>query len=388
MLRSITLLSGLLAVSLPLAAQTKNIALTGRPLATLDEPFTAISGLVEMPGNKAVVLDVQESRLLMVNFASGDVAPIGRRGGGPGEWQQPLSLLRGAANQAILGDPGLSKLHLVGPDGKISGAILPPSDDPREMIGMTMSRGSDARGRLFFQAMPAFEGGGGIPDSANIVRYDPATKKSEVIGTIPTGMTGSVSGNQGSMRVTMRSKPLAATDAWAALPDGRVAIVRANPYRVDIVGGSGQVQRGTAVRYAPIKIGKAERDAYRERLASTRPMMVSIGGGGGGGAVASGTRGGASGAPVIPDEEFPEVMPPFAGRDAVQVTPEGEIWVLRTRAASDRTPTYDIFSSTGQLMGKATLKPNSMVVGFGAGVVYVARQDPEDDLRYLEKYSR
>jgi len=82
------------------------------------------------------------------------------------------------------------------------------------------------------------------------------------------------------------------------------------------------------------------------------------------------------------------VMPPFTERDAVQVTPEGEIWVLRTRAAADRTPTYDIFSNTGQLVGKATLKPNSMVVGFGTGVVYVARQDPEDDLRYLEKYAR
>lgn len=382
MLRSMTLLSATVALSLPLAAQTKTIALTGRPLATLDEPFTAISGFVEMPGNKAVVLDVQESRLLMVNFASGDVSPIGRRGGGPGEWQQPLSLLRGSGNQAILGDPGLSKLHLVGQDGKISGAILPPTDDPREMIGMTMSRGSDARGRVYYQAMPGFEGGG-IPDSANILRYDPATKTSQLIGTIPTGLTGSASGSSGEMRVMMRTLPLAATDTWAALPDGRVAIVRANPYRVDIVSGPGQVQRGAPVNYAPIKVGTAERDLYRAQRASQRPVMVSIGGGGGARPTPP-----TQGASAIPDEEFPAVMPPFTGRDAVQVTPEGEIWVLRTRAAADRTPTYDIFSNTGQLMGKATLKPNSMVVGFGAGVVYVARQDPEDDLRYLEKYAR
>jgi hypothetical protein len=385
-LRSITFLSGLMALSFPLAAQSKTVNLTGRPVATLDEPFTAISGLVEMPGNKAVVLDVQESRLLMVSFANGAITPIGRRGGGPGEWRQPLSLLRGTANQAILGDPGLSKLHLVGPDGKISGAILPPGDDPREMIGMTMSRGTDSRGRLYFQAMPAFTGGG-IPDSANIVRFDPASKQSEVLGTIPTGMTGSVSGSAGSMEVRMRAKPLAATDAWTALPDGRVAIVRANPYRVDIVSGKGQVQRGPAVNYTPVRIGKAERDLFREQRASQRPVMISIGGGGGS---TSDSRqlGGPAGASGIPDEEFPAVMPPFTGRDAVQVTPEGEIWVLRTRGAADKTPTYDIFSSSGQLVGKATLKPNSTVVGFGAGVVYVARQDPEDDLRYLEKYVR
>jgi hypothetical protein len=40
------------------------------------------------------------------------------------------------------------------------------------------------------------------------------------------------------------------------------------------------------------------------------------------------------------------------------------------------------------LVGKATLKPHSTVVGFGSGVIYVARQDPEDDLRYLEMYAR
>ncbi|MBP6444054.1 MAG: hypothetical protein KA267_08560, partial [Gemmatimonadales bacterium] len=90
----------------------------------------------------------------------------------------------------------------------------------------------------------------------------------------------------------------------------------------------------------------------------------------------------------IPDEEFPAVMPPFSGQGAVLISPDGEIWVLRTRPASDKVPTYDIFNSAGQLTGKATLKPNSAVVGFGAGVVYVARQDPEDDLRYLEKYAR
>ncbi len=81
-------------------------------------------------------------------------------------------------------------------------------------------------------------------------------------------------------------------------------------------------------------------------------------------------------------------MPPFSGQGAVLISPDGEIWVLRTRPASDKVPTYDIFNSAGQLTGKATLKPNSAVVGFGAGVVYVARQDPEDDLRYLEKYAR
>jgi len=89
---------------------------------------------------------------------------------------------------------------------------------------------------------------------------------------------------------------------------------------------------------------------------------------------------------AIPDEDFPPVMPAYSNQ--VRVSPEGEVWVPRNRPASDNVPTYDIFDSSGKLVGKATLKPNSAVVGFGAGAVYVARQDPDDDLRYLEKYSR
>lgn len=379
------LLTMLAFATVPLAAQSRSVNLTGKPLATLDEPFTNISGLVEMSGQQAVLLDPQESRLVMVNFATGAVTGIGRSGGGPGEWRQPMSVLPGPGGQAVVGDPGLGKLHLVGADGKISGAILPPADGGVAGISMTLARGIDNRGRLYFQSLPN-PTDGNIPDVAEVRRYDPATKESQLITTVPSGMTGAASGGQGNFTVRMRSLPLAMTDAWVALPDGRVAVVRANPYRVDVVTGPSQIRTGPVVPHTPLRVTKADRDAYRERAASARPMMVTVGGGGGGTLPPGAFR--QSGQSEIPDSDFPEVMPPFTGRGAVLVTPEGEIWVQRTRSANDKTPTYDIFSSDGRLAGKATLKPNSAVVGFGKGVVYVARQDPEDDLRYVEKYGR
>lgn len=379
------LLTMLAFATVPLAAQSRSVNLTGKPLATLDEPFTNISGLVEMSGDRAVILDQQESRLVMVNFATGTVSAIGRSGGGPGEWRQPVSVLSGPGGQAIVGDPGLGKLHLVGADGKVSGAILPSAEEGIGAISTTMARGTDRQGRLYYQSLPS-PTSGTIPDVAEVRRYDPATKKTQLIITVPSGMTGAASGGQGNFNVRMRSLPLAMTDAWVSLPDGRVAVVRAKPYRVDIVDGAGQVKTGPVVPYTPLRVTKADRDAYRERAASARPMMIAIGGGGG--SPSPGAMRGPTGQSDIPDSDFPEVMPPFSGRGAVLATPEGEIWVQRTRAANDKTPTWDIFSATGQLVGKATLKPLSTVVGFGAGVVYVARQDPEDDLRYVEKYGR
>jgi hypothetical protein len=71
----------------------------------------------------------------------------------------------------------------------------------------------------------------------------------------------------------------------------------------------------------------------------------------------------------------------------VQVTPEGEVWVLRTRPAGDKVPTYDVFDRNGALVKKVVLNPRSRVVGFGRGAVYVTRSD-EDDLLYLERYRR
>ena len=53
---------------------------------------------------------------------------------------------------------------------------------------------------------------------------------------------------------------------------------------------------------------------------------------------------------VAPQEaseiEWPETLPAFSGNDAVQMTPDGQVWVQRVKSASDKTPTYDIFDGT------------------------------------------
>jgi hypothetical protein len=72
---------------------------------------------------------------------------------------------------------------------------------------------------------------------------------------------------------------------------------------------------------------------------------------------------------------------------AVVVAPGGEAWVLRTRPAGDKVPTCDVFNKAGALVKKVALNPNSRVVGFGKGTVYVARTD-EDDLQWLQRYTR
>jgi len=170
--------------------------------------------------------------------------------------------------------------------------------------------------------------------------------------------------------------------AWGVAADGRIAIVTPDPYQVTWRSARG-LTVGREVPYTPIKVTDAEKKAYKEAQARRPPMMIAMTAGGGGG----GTRTIQPGPGDLPEPQFPETMPPFTGTGAVLVTPEGEVWVQRTRKAGDKTPRYDVFDGSGNLVRQVTLRANSRVVAFGDGTVYVARMD-EDDLEYLERYGR
>ena len=73
------------------------------------------------------------------------------------------------------------------------------------------------------------------------------------------------------------------------------------------------------------------------------------------------------------DMKWPTHKPPFPP-SAARVTPEGRVWVQRS-GAEGAAPVYDEFDEAGRLMRRIALARGSRVVGFGKGVVYVARTD-------------
>ncbi len=377
--------AALAAASLP--AQSRVVDLTGRPNAALDEPFTAITGLQEVAPGKVVIADMAEQRLVLGDLAANSVRDVGHKGGGPGEWQMAMGVSPGPGGVAYVADPSLRKLHAVDASGKIIRTVpFPGADgDGPGVMTLMIPRGTDNQGRMFFTGRPFVMGQKEQPDSVPILRWDARTKRTDTLIQLKneTKVTQSGGGASGSMRVMARvgGGPLRADPSWRPMPDGRVAVLNPSPYRVDVVDAASAIHRGTPVPFAPIKVGAAEREAYRKQMASQPRMGITVGSGG------TSMRNMSGGdVPTIADEEFPATMGPYVDGGNLQVAPNGEIWVLRARPASDKVPTYDIFSNRGRLVGKATLRPNSQVVGFGAGVVYVARQDPSDDLRYIEQY--
>jgi hypothetical protein len=177
------------------------------------------------------------------------------------------------------------------------------------------------------------------------------------------------------------SEVWAPADAWAVAENGRVARVLPEPYRVIWYDAARRATPGPVVAYQPMRVTEADKAEFRESLRASPPTMVMFTQG------AGGNRTSTNAAPQMPEPAFAETKPPFFGSGSIVATPDGEVWVLRTRAAGDKIPVYDVFDNSGRLVRKVSLAARSRVVGFGKTSVYVARMD-EDDLEYLQRYSR
>lgn len=373
---SISLL--LVAVLLPIASASSQLRLdlTGRPDATIGEPFTTIAGVRELPGQRALVTDQMDRGITLVDFTAGTRAPVGRQGDGPGEYRFPTAPLPGIADTTWVVDATLRRILRISADGRMAASPLamPSGGVPG---GLSRARGTDRLGRIYFEGSGFDQERGAFIDSVAVVRWDPSDGRIEMITRVSNGGRVRLNLPTGVSSLARSITPFPHLDAWAVLPDGRVAVVHHSPFRVDVVDVAGHVRRGTVRESPAIAITAAERVAYRRRVEGARVGALRTGGG-------SGPQ---SRAPELPDEAFPSTMPPFIAA-TVLATPEGEIWVGRSHAATDRTWRYDIFDATGRLLGAATLRNGSLVAGFGEATVYVARTDPADDLVYLERYKR
>ena len=377
-----------------------------KPDATFDEPFTAASSIRELRGGKVIVSDSRDKVVQVVDFAAGTATKIGREGSGPAEYSMPTSLWPMPDGTTFLQDPLNRRYLVLGADGKPTGNpvampnLSPPPGAPGPggarrdgpggfRVGFANAQGVDARGRLYLLP-PTFTAEGTTPDSGAIVRWTPKgtaetdePAQTEKVAHVRLPKNNQSSTNRGGeVRVMVGMAPIfTAQEVWGVDATGRIARVSPAPYQVHWIA-DGKVTSGPVVPYTAPKVTQADKEEYLEARRRNPPMMMSVTTGPGGTQRQMGPPPGG-----LPDPEFAETKPPFLTQGSVQVTPDGEVWVLRTRPAGDKIPTYDVFDRNGVLVKKVVLNPRSRVVGFGAGAVYVARSD-EDDLQYLERYKR
>ena len=355
--------------SAPLAAQAPLVTLS-RPLAELEEPLDRVYSVAELRDGRVVATDLMGPSITLVDFGAGTAVPLGRTGAGPNEYRMPERVIAGAGDSLFVVDVGQRRFLRIAPDGKVAGVLPFP-----EKAGFGRFRGADRLGRFYFEGRrlrDAHDGPEAAPaDSVPVVRWDPKTDRLDTMALVLVPPLAKPSeGSAGGRTVIMsRPEPFSPQDEWAVTPDGRVALVRATPYRVDWRMPDGRRAGGPVIPYEKVRVTQADRDRI---LKGSGQAQLSTGA-----KIAM--------APPPDDLKWPAFKPPFAAASAL-VTPDGKVWVQRA-GAEGAAPVYDEFDEAGRLVRRIAVAKGSRVVGFGKGVVYVARPD-EDDLMHLQRFAR
>jgi hypothetical protein len=372
-----------------------------KPEVEFAEPFSRLVGVRELRDGRVIVADSKDKTVQVLDLKAQKATKIGREGSGPGEYGIPTALVTLPSDTTLVVDPLNSRFLRIGPDAKPGAtfrledgappAPAAPAGAPpgglRVMAGLNAPRATDAKGYLYFEGSPISFGPNGpvSADSAPVMRYDRKTYKYDTLTfvTLPKNSASvqsrSSGGNQNvSVRVGAGA-PFPARDVWTALPNGTVVVARVKDYHLDVIAPSKQLSRGPAVPFTPVKVGEAEKAEYRQSQITNAPLAIMRTNDNGRVQTNASTL-----PPAEEPKEWPATKPPFAGQ--IIAAPNGEVWVARSRPASDLIPKYDVFSATGKLTRQVALPKNTRLVGFGnAGAIYTVRTD-EDDLQYLQRF--
>ena len=383
-----TLLAGSLTTA---AAQSVPARTLSRPDARYAEPFTSLVGIRELSDGRVLIGDSHERTVQLLDLVKGTARVIGREGAGPEEYAIPSRLIALAGDTTLLYDAGNDRYLVILGDGRIAGTMLLETSSGSRMGGAPS--GWDAIGGFYYRRdvySPGERRMGDTPERAAIIRFDRRDGRIDTVAmlAIPAGRSQGARQLQGGMLQMIDNRPLAGEDVAAVAPDGRVAVVRATPYRVEWVHRDGRRVVGPEVRHQPRRVTDDDKRAFLRTQIRPGNIIVRRPAGGEGRAMPIER----SGLPRPQHEtniddpalSWPSHMPPFLA-GAARVAPDGTLWVLRTRAHTDPVPSYDLFDAAGRLAARVALPQGTRLLGFGNGTVYLIRVDP-DDLQWIERY--
>jgi hypothetical protein len=270
-------------------------------------------------------------------------------------------------DSTLIVDRNASSFLLVDPNGVIVGAIAAPRAIDIEHFGVvSSSRGYvDERGRLIYRGgfprtdLPVPRSG--VPllqrDSFPIVRADFATRTVDTLGIVripDARVSGSTTDANGRIVRHTTYKPLPAIDAWAALPDGSIAVIRGTDYHIDWTAATGTKTSTPKMPFDWRKLSDEDKtrivdsvtaiesERARELDSLMRRSVPSYAG---------------ETFSVAKPSELPDYYPPVR-ENGVLADLVGNVWVLPTTSLSARGgPLYDVVNRGGQIFERVQMPP-------------------------------
>jgi hypothetical protein len=371
--------------SLPAGLGAQEVPL-GPAQARAVEPFSLVNTVRELSSGEVLVADPLGGTLVMLDPTLQRATPLGREGGGPGEYRQPDAVWPLPGDSTLLVDLGNARLTVISPEGVLGrGRPLAPGEfAPGRLLTLFIPRGVDRNGWLYIEGGRAM--GGAPSDSVSIMRVagDAGPAPLGRVKLADTRQETSGGANDRSVRV--RAVPLSPVDAWGVGPDGSVAVARSGDYHLDWILPDGRIVSGPPVDHRPVRIRQDEREEWElERGRAGGGIGISIEMENGRTNMSFGRTGsGPRGESDLSGLPWPETKPPFVG-GTVHVDGRGRAWVRRSLPAGE-APLYDVFDGSGRPVAQIRFPEGRRLVGFGEGTLYAVDVD-DFDLQTLERYA-
>lgn len=373
-----------LLIAAPVFGQAVTLRDLPKPAREIDDPFSLVSGALEIKPAQVLAVDATEMTVTLVDFTKGSRTTIGRQGSGPGEYRAPAGLFQLRGDTIWLFDALQQRLVAFNPDLTPGTTIPMLVFDQSTTTALTAPFLGDRKGQIYASAMVIQAGRSGnnmqmsLPDSVGVVRVDPRGKagRTELARVrFPVSGKPDIKQNGTAIKYTMAYPGLVASDPWTVFPDGRIAIVRGATYTVEFIAADGK-KTSARVAYDPIKVTaadqKAEMDSARRMMAEQGKSVQKM-------LPANVTMD----FELLPPAEWPANYPPVSPLGALPA-PDGRLWVKRSTPVRVGREQWDVIDQAGKLVARWRLPARTTLVAVGQGVVYTVRTD-EDDLRYLQR---
>ena len=341
--------------------------------ARLETAFTAITSIRELSDGRILVTDPRDLQLVVADFRTGDVRQISRRGGGPGEYGFAAPVHAIAGDSSLMADFLQRRVLLLDQD-KIVATVAADNAVIRATQGFITF--ADRVGNVVSQKSsdpPEGQSTTSMKDSTAVIRVARRTGRMDTLAMVlvrPTVRTITRNAKGDISFSSARPLRLRVGEQFMLHPDGWLAVIRINPFRVDWRSPDGRWTLGAPLPVPVIRMSEKEKQASLARTA--RSMAANP-----------------SSTPIppqlrTPDDDWPDVMPPYLQGETL-FSPEGHVMIRRQPSADHPGVAYFVVDRRGRLAGMIEMKDNERIFAPGARSIYVVETDA-DDLRYIRRH--
>lgn len=338
--------------------------------ATLEETFTRIKSIRELPDGRVLIIDDRENRVVVADLRTQDVRPVSRTGDGPGEYGRARQLVPVGADSTYLTSPGNARwLLLVGSEVRET-LIYSAKRTFARIFGPI--RGIDRSGRVLHtlplpSSFPTLIRGILNTDAVALATASMSTGHVDTLARL----RGRILGPSNEIPKTTRfgtaifnlHSPFGVEDQAWLFPDGWMVIIWREPFSAEWIDADGQSKGRTNIPHEVLRTTEAEK-----RFAARLEMVDKL-------------------EPSFPTSDYPNwpaTVPPI-DNDALLPLRDGRIVLERRLTARATERTYDVIDRSGRRVTTIGVPITSHIVGFGDGTAYVVTVD-SDDLQHLARH--